>query len=75
MLQVWHEPGSLVGEPTFVPAPGGATEDEGVVLSVLGTADGKAALLVLDGQSWEEVARAELPYGLPNGFHGTFQSA
>lgn len=73
--QVWHEPGALVGEPAFVPAPGAAAEDEGAVLSVLTQADGRAALLVLDGSSFDEVARAVLPYGLPNGFHGGFLPA
>lgn len=72
---VWHEAGVVVGEPTFVPAPGSTNEDEGVVLSVLVQADGNAALLVLDAQSHAEVARARLPYGLPNGFHGGFMPA
>jgi hypothetical protein len=30
----------------------------------------RSALLVLDARTWREVARAVLPYALPNGFHG-----
>jgi len=73
--RVWHEPGVVVGEPTFVPAPGSEDEDEGVVLSLIGQADGRTALLVLDGKSHAEVARAALPHALPNGFHGCFMFA
>jgi carlactone synthase/all-trans-10'-apo-beta-carotenal 13,14-cleaving dioxygenase len=69
---VWHEAGVIVGEPTFVARPGAAEEDDGAVLSVIVQADGAAALLVLDGRTHEEVARAVLPHALPNGFHGTF---
>lgn len=59
-----------MGEPIFVPAPSPASEDDGVVLAVLAQADGRAALLVLDGCSHQELARAALPYSLPTGFHG-----
>ena len=78
----WHEGGGIVGEPLFIPAPmneasngsNGSVnqEDEGVVIAVVAQPNGKAALLVLDGQSHKEVARAELPYGITNGFHGAF---
>lgn len=34
--------------------------------------DGRSALLVLDARTWQEVARAVLPYALPSGFHGCF---
>ena len=68
----WHEPGGMVGEPAFVPRPGATDEDDGAVLSIVTQADGRSALLVLDGATMQEVARATLPYGLPNGFHGCF---
>jgi len=32
-------------------------------------------MLVLDGQSHEEITRAGLPYSLTNGFHGAFMTA
>ncbi len=50
-------------------------EDDGVVLSVVTGADGKSFLLILDATSFEEVARAKLPHGIPYGFHGTFVHA
>ncbi len=50
-------------------------EDNGVVLSVVAGADGRSFLLVLDAGSFEEVARAYLPYGIPYGFHGSFVPA
>ncbi|KAF6266758.1 carotenoid oxygenase [Scenedesmus sp. NREL 46B-D3] len=31
----WHEPGGVVGEPVFVARPGGAAEDDGVVLALV----------------------------------------
>lgn len=71
-LQVWHESGTLVGEPAFVPAPNATAEDDGVVLCVLVQADGTSAMLVLDGRSLAEVARCTVPYQLTIGFHGTF---
>ena len=73
--RVWHEVGALPGEPVFVPAPGAAAEDEGVLLSVIVQADGAAAVVFLDGQSHTEIARARLPYQLSNGFHGRFVAA
>ena len=69
---MWHEPGAVSWEPIFVPRPEGIEEDDGVVLCVITQADGRSALLVLDGQKFVEIARAVLPYGLPNGFHGCF---
>lgn len=68
----WHEPGSIVGEPTFIPRPGGVDEDDGVILSLIMQGDGTSALLVLDGKTHAEVARARVGYGITNGFHGTF---
>ncbi len=59
-------------EPVFVPRPGATAEDSGVLLSTLTQADGRTALLVLDAASLQEVARAVMPYGVPNGFHGCF---
>lgn len=71
-VKVWHEAGAACWEPVFTARPGGVAEDDGVVLSTLMQADGRSALLVLDARDWKEVARAVLPYGLPNGFHGCF---
>jgi beta,beta-carotene 9',10'-dioxygenase len=70
---VWREEGCYPGEPVFVPAPDGRSEDSGVVLSVvLDTAAGTSFLLVLDASSFGEMARARVPHHIPFGFHGQY---
>src|SRR5436190_13297416 len=69
----WSEPGCYPGEPVFVERPGATEEDDGAILSVvLDTAAERSFLLVLDGGSFEEVARADAPHHIPFGFHGQF---
>ncbi len=69
----WYEPGCYPGEPVFVPAPHAVEEDEGVVLSVVLEAQHNTSfLLVLDGRTFSEVARAAAPHRIPHGFHGQF---
>ncbi|MEL7433233.1 MAG: carotenoid oxygenase family protein, partial [Chloroflexota bacterium] len=71
--RVWHEDGCYPSEPIFVSAPDATAEDDGVVLSVvLDTNNERSFMLVLDGQSFEEVARANVPIALPFDFHGAF---
>jgi carotenoid cleavage dioxygenase-like enzyme len=71
--KVWDEPGRYPGEPIFVPAPGAAGENEGVLLSVvLDAAVGASFLLVLDAASLEERARATAPHHIPFSFHGQY---
>ena len=75
---VWEEPGCWAGEPVFVGRPGAADgdEDDGVVLSVvLDAPAGRSFLLVLDAQSFTEIARAQAPHHIPFGFHGQFFGA
>lgn len=51
-------------------------EDDGVVLSVVLDARRESSfLLVLDGATLQEVARAEAPHPMPLGFHGLFTAA
>jgi beta,beta-carotene 9',10'-dioxygenase len=70
---VWSEPGTYPGEPVFVPQPGAADEDAGVLLSVvLDAAAGSSFLLVLDAGDLNELARARVPHPIPFGFHGQF---
>ena len=65
--------GCYPGEPVFVSGPQARDEDEGVVLSVVLDADrGNSFLLILDAQSFGEVARAEVPQHIPFGFHGEY---
>ncbi len=73
MTRTWYQDGSYPGEPVFVAAPNATAEDDGVVLSIALDADkGTSFMLVLDGTSFTELGRAEMPHALPFGFHGQF---
>ncbi|MCW0212280.1 MAG: carotenoid oxygenase family protein [Pseudonocardia sp.] len=66
----------VAGEAVFVPsAAPGRGEDEGWLLSITTTRDGKASeLLVLDASDVQgpPVATVTLPRGVPAGFHGSW---
>ncbi|KAG2691874.1 hypothetical protein I3760_08G026300 [Carya illinoinensis] len=66
----WYEEGAVPSEPFFVPRPGATEEDDGVVISMISQKSGGGYALLLDGSSFEEIARAKFPYGLPYGLHG-----
>lgn len=42
----------------------------GVVISMISEKNGGGYALLLDGSTFEEIARAKFPYGLPYGLHG-----
>jgi torulene dioxygenase len=68
--KVWKDEDHVPGEPIFVPSPGGAAEDAGVLLTVvLNGKKGTSALVVLDAQTMAEVGRAEMSIPFPFGFH------
>jgi carotenoid cleavage dioxygenase-like enzyme len=72
-IQRWQQAHCYPTEPVFVAAPDADAEDEGVILSlVLDASQRKTFLLVLAAQSFEEIARAEVPHVIPFGFHGQF---
>ena len=76
MTQIWRSPDCYPGEPVFVAAPTASSEDEGVILSVVLNAQTQTSfLLVLDAQSWNELAQVALPYHLPFDFHGQYFDA
>nr|ADP37984.1 carotenoid cleavage dioxygenase 8 [Actinidia chinensis] len=66
----WFDEGSVPSEPLFVQRPGATAEDDGVVISMISDKNGEGYALVLDGSTFEEIARAKFPYGLPYGLHG-----
>ncbi len=69
----WFEEGCFVGEPVFVPLPGSAGEDNGVILAViLDPKEERSFLLVLDAKTFTELARAWAPQSIPFGLHGAF---
>ena len=56
-----------------MPDPDGTGEDDGVVLTVaLDDDDDVSRLIVLDGGTLEERARATLPHQVPFDFHGRY---
>jgi beta,beta-carotene 9',10'-dioxygenase len=72
-LRTWHEEGCYPGEPVFVGRPDRTREDDGAVLSVVfDSRSERSFLLVLDAESFTELARAEAPHHVPFGFHGQF---
>ncbi|XP_021658793.2 carotenoid cleavage dioxygenase 8 homolog B, chloroplastic [Hevea brasiliensis] len=66
----WHDEGAVPSEPFFVARPGATEEDDGVVISMISEKNGDGYALLLDGSTFEEIARAKFPYGLPYGLHG-----
>ncbi|UPV73659.1 carotenoid oxygenase family protein [Halorussus limi] len=80
----WWADDHYAGEPIFVPEPAedghdaeereaSRPEDRGVVLAPALDAESERSLLVvLDGERFEELARAEVPHHIPFGFHGEF---
>lgn len=70
---IWHSSECYLCEPIFVAASNAIFEDEGVILSVvLNVRTQNSFLLMLDAQSWNELARVQLPYHLPCDFHGQY---
>jgi carotenoid cleavage dioxygenase-like enzyme len=71
--ETWYEEGCYPGEPIFVPRPEGEKENDGVLLSVvLNEEKENAFLLVLDPQTFKEIARAEVPQPILFGYHGLY---
>ena len=59
------------GEPIFVAHPDASTEDDGVILSLAFDAvRNQSLLVVLDAQSFTELAHAYAPIPIPFGLHG-----
>lgn len=48
----------------------GGVAPAGVVISMISAKNGDGYALLLDGSTFEEIARAKFPYGLPYGLHG-----
>ncbi|RCV27322.1 hypothetical protein SETIT_5G315700v2 [Setaria italica] len=66
----WHDEDAVPSEPLFVERPGATNEDDGVLISIVSDVHGGGYVLVLDGETFQEIARVRLPHGLPYGFHG-----
>jgi carotenoid cleavage dioxygenase-like enzyme len=74
-VALWEEACTSPSEPVFVPRSNSNDdqEDDGVVLAVILDQKAKRSfLLVLDGITFKELARAYLPVHIPLSFHGNF---
>lgn len=71
--KIWQEQNTSPGEPVFVPRPEAKAEDDGILLAVvIDKLKRSSFLLVLDGQTFEEIGRAEAPHLIPEGLHGRY---
>lgn len=71
----WQPPNgdSCPSEPIFIGRPGSTEEDDGVVLTIVINKEGTRSFLVaLDGRSFTEISRANMPQVYSLGPHGTF---
>jgi len=60
-------------EPIFIQRPGAVDEDDGIVITITINKEGTNSILVgLDGRTFEEVARADMPQVYALGPHGSF---
>ncbi|KAI4931419.1 hypothetical protein J4E85_004012 [Alternaria conjuncta] len=60
-------------EPIFIQRPGATEEDDGIVITITINKEGTNSILVgLDGRTFEEVARADMPQVYALGPHGSF---
>jgi beta,beta-carotene 9',10'-dioxygenase len=74
-VKTWLHSGHEATEPIFVPAPEAKQEDDGIILTIVfNQAENKSFLVALDGQKFTEVARATLPFHIPDSFHGQYFS-
>ena len=74
LLVTWNEPGYEVREPIFVPSPESQSEDDGIVLTIMHDMQKNSFLIVLDGRTFKEIARAKMPWHIPSSFHGQYFS-
>ncbi len=71
--KIWFDGHSYPGEPIFVGMPYRTKEDDGVLLSViLDEQTERSYLIILDAESMQEIARAEVPQAILLGYHGAF---
>jgi len=72
-IKIWTKPSHYPGEMFFIPNPEGTNEDDGIIVTIVfdGTKE-ESYLLLLDGQTFEEINIAYLPYSVPFSFHGNW---
>uniref|UniRef100_A0A7N6BVG0 Beta-carotene oxygenase 1 n=1 Tax=Anabas testudineus TaxID=64144 RepID=A0A7N6BVG0_ANATE len=70
----WSEDNCFLSEPVFIPRPNGESEDDGVVLisAIKSSPDQSSFILILDGRTFKELARAYVNAELQMDMHGFF---
>jgi carotenoid cleavage dioxygenase-like enzyme len=69
----WYEPGMFPSEPTFLPTPGSAREDDGVLIfAALHGLSQTSFLVAVDATTMAELERVPLPQRLTFSTHGEF---
>ena len=72
----WQREGAVHLEPLFVPRPGPADEDDGVLLvPTFADADATTVIAVVDARAMQPVATLIAPQVIPFGFHAAFTLA
>lgn len=70
------DPAVVMGEMSFVPAPGAQAEDDGVLIGYAhDRRDDAGQLHILDASTLEMMATVHLPQRVPAGFHGNWAPA
>ena len=71
--KTWSVNSHYPGELWFIPRPGAQLEDDGVLVTVVFNGErSQSYLLLLDGQTFEEINRSYLPVNVPFSFHGNW---
>ena len=71
--KVWYVENHYVGEAHFLPRPGGTSEDDGVLITIV--FDGpleKSYLLILDAKTFTPINHSYLPHHIPWSAHGMY---
>lgn len=72
-VTTWQRDNAVQLEPLFVPRPGGASDDDGVLLvPTLADGDETSVIGVVDARSMACVAQLHAPQVIPFGFHAAF---
>ncbi|ELU07500.1 hypothetical protein CAPTEDRAFT_204111 [Capitella teleta] len=71
--RMWSKDNHFSSEPRFFPKPGSLDEDDGVLFTnVLDGQTGRSYLLILDGQTLDEINTGYRPTWIPYTLHGRF---
>jgi carotenoid cleavage dioxygenase-like enzyme len=72
----WQRPDATHLEPLFVPRPGGAEDDDGVLcVPTLADGDRASVIGIVDARTMQCIAEIDAPQVVPFGFHAAFANA